>query len=317
MPIAIPDEPERSDLAPAQGPLRLRYEDVAQSGDLVLETVPHALGLVWQQHMAPLPATPVLQRDGIIPILTHLVVIGGPGPIAVGPPMSATGTHRFAHTVGASGAVDRLLLDIWARVTAPRGRTYGPAPEGAGEPLLVGRVFARHVLSRIWAPPGRRKVVAVEAPGLPPVPLARAAWTPLPSIADPPPAAVALDAGFAVDPAPIVFGRMHTDSNVHVNSLVYPRLFEEAVVRRLAALGRSTDVLSRAVEIGYRKPCFVGDSVRVVLRTFEVERAAGSNDLAAIVAVGAFVAQGDAGALAGTTATPERVHAYLRMRLEP
>ena len=39
---------------------------------------------------------------------------------------------------------------------------------------------------------------------------------------------------------PVVFGVVHTDSNHHVNSLVYFRLFEEAALRRFAQLGAAT-----------------------------------------------------------------------------
>ena len=61
----------------------------------------------------------------------------------------------------------------------------------------------------------------------------------------------------------IVFGLVHTDSNQHVNSLVYMRLFEEAVLRRFAALGLPEPVLARRLEIAYRKPCFAGDRMHV------------------------------------------------------
>jgi hypothetical protein len=78
-----------------------------------------------------------------------------------------------------------------------------------------------------------------------------------------------IDQEFSLDPAPAVFGLNHTDSNQHVNSLVYPRMFEEATLRRFAELGRSTKMLARYSEMAYRKPSFAGQRARIVLRAFE------------------------------------------------
>jgi hypothetical protein len=68
-----------------------------------------------------------------------------------------------------------------------------------------------------------------------------------------------------------VFRAMHTDSNQHVNSLVYPRLFEEAIHRALLARGLAADsskLLARSVELRYRKPFFLCEStaLRMELR---------------------------------------------------
>jgi acyl-CoA thioesterase FadM len=67
----------------------------------------------------------------------------------------------------------------------------------------------------------------------------------------------------------MALGVMHTDSNQHVNSLVYPRLFEEAALRRFAVLGKSTTVLARSIDIAYRRPSFAGDTLRIFVRAFE------------------------------------------------
>ena len=86
---------------------------------------------------------------------------------------------------------------------------------------------------------------------------------------------------------------LHTDSNQHVNSLVYPRLFEEAAVTRAvdrertrAAPGtdlRSQLLLARTFELRYRKPFFAGDRATIRLAFPD-----------AATAVGAFVpATGD------------------------
>ena len=55
---------------------------------------------------------------------------------------------------------------------------------------------------------------------------------------------------------PLRFGVMHTDPNNHVNSLVYPRVFEEAAM----ALRGGIDP-ARALEVVWRKPIFAGERV--------------------------------------------------------
>src|SRR6185369_14676109 len=92
-----------------------------------------------------------------------------------------------------------------------------------------------------------------------------------------PEAALALpDDAIALDPQPIlddgttVFGRDHTDSNQHVNSLVYTRLFIEAALRRLWDHGHKGPLLARSAEIAYRKPCFAGERVKVAVRAFKL-----------------------------------------------
>jgi hypothetical protein len=76
---------------------------------------------------------------------------------------------------------------------------------------------------------------------------------------NPPDGADLLDAEYHPDPVVTAFGLDHTDSNQHVNSLVYPRLFAEAALRRLAELERPRRLLIRALDIAYRKPSFAGD----------------------------------------------------------
>ncbi len=64
---------------------------------------------------------------------------------------------------------------------------------------------------------------------------------------------------------PVCFGAMHTDSNQHVNSLVYPRLFEEIAMRHL---GRP-HALARTVDVRFRKPSFIGDKLNVAITLWE------------------------------------------------
>jgi hypothetical protein len=310
--IAIPPRPETADGDVGRATMSLRYEDVAQDGRMMLEAMPPALGeAVWRASLARTPAAKMSRAQGIIPILSRMIVERGAGPISVNHAVEAEGFWQLAHTVDARGEVDRLIMNLWADVYGTRGRTYGPPPEGAGVRVCVGRVFAEHVFTRLFAPPGERKVVAFDFPGLPRVPETRWSWRDPARLLDAPEGARALDApGGALedDVAPIVFGLAHTDSNQHVNSLAFPRLFEEAVLRRLVARGRDPRVLSTAYEIAFRKPCFAGDVARVALRTFA--RAAdgdgdGDGD-AGVVAVGAFTSP---------SAPREKPHCWVRMRL--
>jgi acyl-CoA thioesterase FadM len=121
-----------------------------------------------------------------------------------------------------------------------------------------------------------------------------------------PEGARALEPALRIEAPAITFGLVHTDSNQHVNSLVYPQLFEEFAIRRLASHGERTPVLARALEIAYRKPCFAGDRVHVALRTYELDGSYG--------AVGVFVNADEApddAALAHA-----RPHAYVWMRFD-
>lgn len=321
--IAIPPRPDTPADDVGRATMSLRYEDVAQDGRMMLEAMPPALGeAVWRASLARTPAAKLSRAQGVIPILSRMIVERGEGPISVNHAVEAEGHWQLAHTVDARGAVDRLIMNLWADVYGTRARTYGPAPEGAGERVCVGRVFAEHVFTRLFAPPGERKVVAFDFPGLPRVPEARWTWrdparlldapegaTPLEGALDRAPEA-APEASLEDDVAPIVFGLAHTDSNQHVNSLAFPRLFEEAVLRRLVAHGRDPRVLSTAYEIAFRKPCFAGDVARVALRTFAHAATAGAGgaggDSSTFDAVGAFTSP------AAPRAKP---HCWVRMRL--
>jgi hypothetical protein len=290
-----PDVQER-----AEGESALRYEDVSQDGRVMLLALPHSIGdVIWRKIIAHHPLAK-LGREGIVSVLTRMVLEAAPGPIGVGKPLRADGRFQLAHTVDARGDVDRLMLNMWCTAQAPRGRTFGPPPPGAGEPIAVGRVFAEHVLTRLFAPPAQRKVLSLgQYAGFVkvPVPEARWQWREHAAVLALPEGAAWLDDDFAADPAEVVFGLTHTDSNQHVNSLVYPRLFQEAALRRLAQKGLSAVVLAERLEIAYRKPCFAGGRARILLRAFVQGDKPG--------AVGAFVSE---------AAPLERPHCVISLR---
>jgi len=139
----------------------------------------------------------------------------------------------------------------------------------AAAEALVGRVYAEHVFTRPFAPPGQRRVTHLDFEGAPVVSETRPALAPPETLATVPDGGRALDRSLVVDAVPIVFGVVHTDGNMHVNSLAYLRIFEEASLRRLVALGLGASRLGRQLEIAYRKPCFAGQNLRVMLQAFE------------------------------------------------
>ncbi len=287
----------------------LRYDDVTADGRIALAALPNGVGeAVWRASLMKHPARDALLAAGVIPILTRFVIDGSPGPFGVDPPLDARGRYQFAHTVDERAEVDRLCLNMWVDLDGPLGRTHDPQPDGAGSIAPAGRVFAEHVLTRLFASPETRKVRRLEGiPGMEPVPTARHAPRPFPAILAMPDGAQPLEPAPRFEPPVITFGVVHTDSNQHVNSLVYPRMFEEAALRRFFALGVRTPLLARALEIGYRKPCFAGDRVRIALQAYQLGLHYG--------AVGTFVGADDAAdesALA--TARP---HAYVWMHFEP
>lgn len=269
--MSIPPTPDVPSAQRATGSIHLRYEDVCQDGRIVATALPQALGeAVWRPLLSRSSTALALRAAGIVPILARLHVEGGDGPLSVQAPLEVDGLYQMAHSAGPGGEVERLLLRMWTTIRGPKGRTHGPPPAGAGNPLEVGRVYAEHVLTRPFAPPDQRKVRRLELPDVPAVPEACVAWTEPDTLLVLPEGATALDDVPVLDEVPLVFGLDDTDSNQHVNSLVYPRLFREAALRRLVARGRDAALLVREVVLGYRKPCFAGERYQVRARAFEL-----------------------------------------------
>ncbi|AKF09255.1 hypothetical protein [Sandaracinus amylolyticus] len=300
----VPPEPQVPDAQRGAGMLPLRYEDVVQDGRLRLEPVTHAIGAaIWKKTLSEHPLVLRLGAEGIVPILSRLQVEAGGGPISAREPVSARGTFELLRLIDDQDR-QRLRVDMWAELQGTRGHTHGAAIEGAGEPVLLGRAIAEHVLTRPFAPPEERSVE--QLPGeLPEGMTTRdVAWRAPRTAIDLPRGATPIDDAFALDPVPIVFGLGHTDSNQHVNSLVYPRLLEEAALRRFHQLDLPTTVLARYVDLAFRKPCFAGDRMRIMLRAYRAGDEVG--------VLGAFITSGEA-ITAGATPT-ERAHVFARMQ---
>ena len=277
-PFSFPEAPTLPAEQRASGEVSTRYEDIAQDGRVKLAALPHAIGEVcWMKLLRHHAITRITRTEGIVPILSRLVIEGGAGPVSVRRWLEGEGSYQLAHTAADDGEVNRLILNLWVDVYGRAGRTHGPPPDNAGERLRVGRVYAEHVFTRPFAPTEQRKVQSFAGiEGMPEVPPDRWQWRDPRALLEVPPGATALDEELVNDPLETVFGLMHTDSNQHVNSLEYPRIFEEAALRRLDAHGKHGERLVRFVELAYRKPCFAGDRVRVRLRAFDHEGSAGA-----------------------------------------
>lgn len=291
--VDVPDE-QRS-----EAQLEVRYEDIAQDGRVKLEALSHALGVACWRQLLNGHAVGELGRVGILPILSRVVLEGGGGPVSVGRKLLARGSYRLGHTQGRDGQVNRIVLTLEVELEGVLAQTHGPPPPGAGEAVIVGRVLAEHVFTRPFGPPQERKVLSIpDGYGLPPVPEELVSWRAPEAVRTPPEAAKLLEPEATAFAEPVAFGMVHTDSNQHVNSLVYPRLFEEAALARFATLGADPGQrLARFCEIAYRKPCFAGDRMDVPLLAYRHGERLG--------AIGAFVGAGGTG----------RPHCYVRTEL--
>lgn len=267
----IPERPRESSAGPTF--LFPRYEDVTQDGRILLTSVMPGLGTtVWKAMLDSLAAANTFRAQGILPILSRLVIEAeAPGPFTVYAPLRFEGAWCFARERNGS----RIFLNMWMDARAPIGSTFARPPKPDAETVVVARVFAEHVVTKPFAPPGERRVTTLEGPGLPDV--ATLAEHDFETAED-------LSGGDLAPAGDFVFGMMHTDSNQHVNSLVYPRIFEEALLRHLAgpaataAAGGSSagassggidakSLLARSIEIRWRKPFFAGERADVALAT--------------------------------------------------
>jgi hypothetical protein len=156
---------------------------------------------------------------------------------------------------------------VWCEVSGAAGRIVPRAP--AGPPVLAGTLFSEHTFTRPFGTPEQRRVTRLDTPGYPAQPEMRYAAPAATTAMDAPAGATWVDE-LAADSEDTPLALDHTDSNQHVNSLVYIRLFLAAVHRRLAAHGRSTRLRTHAIDIGYRKPSFAGEVVRCQVRCFDL-----------------------------------------------
>ena len=243
----------------------LRYDDVTMDGRLIALAAPSGLAGLWRELLVEHPGARNALQLGIIPILTRLTIRTGDTSIRVDRPVETRNGFALAHDLDGE-TVSRLFMNIWCEIYGVAGR-LGRTKTDTG-PTLAGTVFAEHTFTRPLAPPEQRRVTRLGVDGYPDVPELRYVQPAPATAAEAPAGATFLDE-LSPDAADYVFTLDQTDSNQHVNSLVYIRLFMDAVNRRLAHHGRPLRVRVNEVDIGYRKPCFAGDTVRAQVRLFE------------------------------------------------
>ena len=244
-----------------------------QDGRLNTLAIPPSLATTWNAREARYPAIRQARAKGLVSLLTRLTVVSFDAPVRVNRPFEVTGGFQLAHDRDASGAVSRLFMNVW---TSIRGRPHLPreawdaarASGPSGQLVLAGQAFTEHTYTRPFGPPDQRKVTSLAGiEGLPEVPEVRYHQPAPRSAADAPDGASWIDE-LAPDPVDTRFVLDHTDANQHVNSGVYVRLYVDAVGRRLAAAGQPARLRTRAFDIAYRKPSFLGDRIRAHIRLF-------------------------------------------------
>ena len=283
----------------ARGQMELRYEDLTQVGRIRLTAIPHAGNIPWREKIVHHPLSRI-RETGVIPVLSRLVIDGGEGPLPIGPPVDVESCFQLAHSRNEEGEVERIFLNVWAELFGEIGVSFGARPVNAGARVRAGRFYSEYVFTRPFAPPGERKVRRLESQGLTVVPFDRHEWRSLASVVSLPAVSERLDDGWIDEGVPVYFGLDHTDWNQHVNSLVYPGLFQEVALRRLAAHGVGGRLQAVQAEVGYRKPAFPGEALRIVAKAYKYRGGYG--------VVGWF--------LPLDAEPPTRPNCYLRMHFE-
>jgi hypothetical protein len=243
----------------------LRYEDVAQDGKVMPIAIPSAMAGLWRDVLVDHVGAKNALKTGVIPILTRLTLVTSGNPIRVDRQVESRAGFELAHDRDGD-TVTRLYMNVWAEIRGTAGKLSRHTQPG--EPAIAGWLFGEHTYTRLLGPPDQRRVTRLDVEGFPAVPETRYAAPAAATAQELPDGARWLD-DLAPDPADYCFTLDHTDSNQHVNSLTYIRIFLDAVNRRLAGAGHSGKLRSRAVDIAYRKPCFAGDRVRIQLRLFQ------------------------------------------------
>jgi len=246
-----------------------RYEDCTQDGRLNPIAIPPSLATLWQTTIARHPGARNARASGVLALLTRLTVSSLDQPIRVQTPVESLVGFELAHERDPAGQVARLYMNVWADVRGVPGRSAPGGPRPASrDRVLAGQAFAEHTFTRPFGPPEQRRVTSFAGiAGYPEIPDARHAPLPPASAGEAPDGATWLDE-LTGDPVETMFMLDHTDANQHVNSAVYVRCFLDAMQRRLAAGSYPAKLRSKAFDIAYRKPCFVGDRVRAHIRLF-------------------------------------------------
>ncbi|MGE0545757.1 MAG: hypothetical protein AB7R00_01780 [Kofleriaceae bacterium] len=245
----------------------LRYEDLTQDGRIVPSSLQASLPELWTAVLVRHPGQRAAVAAGIVPVLTRMTLCSFDQPIRIDRPLESSSGFQLCHE-REHGEVSRLFLNVWCEVRGTAGR-IGPRQTDR-DAVTAGSMFAEHTFTKLFAPPDQRRVTRLGFEGYPEVPEAQYAAPPATSPQELPDGARWLDE-LAADPVDMWFTLDQTDSNQHVNSLVYVRMFGDAVQRRLAAGKQPLKIRTKAVEITYRKPSFVGECARAHVRLFEYQ----------------------------------------------
>jgi hypothetical protein len=255
----------------ARADFQIRYDDLTQHGHIKQVTLPMVLARVCMEKLWAHHPLVVTRKQGIVPILSRLVIESEPIAVSFGSPLEGRGRIELAKEHARDGTVSALFMNSYADVWAiPSRRNKGVDPN-AREHVRIGRAFGEHVLTRPFGPAEERKVLSFDVPGHAALPDATHARVRVDKNVELPEGASALDATFTPDAAAWSFGLIHTDLNQHVNSLVYARMFEEAAVRRAAQHGHNRALFARKLSLCYRKPSFAGETMHCMLRAFELD----------------------------------------------
>jgi hypothetical protein len=270
--LAYPQDPNTDSQEPSDAG-SLRYDDVIQDGRLRLESAWRPTGkLLWRDPGAARVFGSM--TAGVTNVLSRVALQASEAVLTPRAKLRTRVSYRFEHTADESGAVERILFSTWVEV-------HGCGRDG--EYLPAARAYGQRVFTRLAAPPGQHLVKSLSAFGDAGFPAARVAWEPATALVTPPAGAEMVDPAPRLDPVPVVFGLTHTDLNQHVNFLMYHRAIEQAALGRSVELGEGSRLASREVSLGYRKPSFAGEKVRIAVQAFRLSGVFGV--LAAVVDV--------------------------------
>ena len=247
-----------------------RYEDVAQDGRLMPIALPPAMSGLWQAAIVNNVGSRNSIAKGVIPILTRLTISTRDQPVRVDRPLDVRAGFDLAHgrAATADDEVTRIFMNVWTEVSGVAGR-IGPR-QSSNELAVAGLLFAEHTFTRPLAAPDQRRVTRLDAEGYPDIPETRYD-APAPETAQDAPPGATWTTELLPDAHDVVFTLDQSDSNQHVNSLVYIRVFLDAAQRAIGRANLPLKIRSRAVDIAYRKPCFAGDKVRAHTRLFDLD----------------------------------------------
>lgn len=259
----------------------ISLEDLSERRYVKLSGLTHAVEQVcWRRLLSGQPVSRLSPSVGMQASLSRLIFEGSDVEIPPEAKLSARATFEYGHTLGADGHIERRLLRLHTEVRLPRAPR---GPEGGDEEgLVVGRIETDHLLTGPVANGGPHH--AIDDFAFPKDGGTRFEWKAPSHTYAPPPNARRLDAEAQIGRT-VVFGPMHTDPRGRVRSLAFPHIFEEVALERFAALGQRVELLSREVQLTYRKHCVSGQRVDVLVQSFAQRDGT-------LYAVGAFVPHG-------------------------